>query len=500
MTALGPASPTPAIAIAGGAASASSRFAASPPLSDDLVAALSEICEVVTSDELTAEFGRDWWPLAMIWATEAQVPARAAAVVSPTSTEQVSSVLALCNAHGIAVTAAGGRSGVCGGVVPVHGGVTLDTNALAGIVDVDDTSLLVRVGAGTYGDHLEAELGSDYGLTIGHWPQSMSLATVGGWVACRGAGQFSTRYGKIEDLVAGLEVVLASGEVVRTGGQPRQAAGPDLTQTFVGSEGTLGIITEVTLKASVRPTHTVQGAWAFSTFSEGLDACRRILRRGARPAVLRLYDEIESDRGYKTGEGRNVLLVFDEADPLIADATLAVVVEECASVERLSDDLVDSWMGHRNDVSALESLIGGGLVVDTMEVAGPWSRLDAIYRDTIAAMSPIGKTYAVSAHQSHAYSDGACLYFTFGGKPTGGDTPEQYYTAMWEAGTRAVLANGGALSHHHGVGLNRSRFVADALGSGFGVYQSMKDALDPSGILNPGKMGLRSPFGEPVWP
>src|SRR5262249_22532180 len=142
----------------------------------------------------------------------------------------------------IPVTAAAGRSGVCGASVPVHGGVVLDMTGLAGIVDVDTTSLLLDVAPGTFGDLLEAELRSDHDLTLGHWPQSVALSTVGGWLACRSAGQLSTRYGKIEDMVLGLDVALADGRVIHTGGAPRAAVGPDLDQLFVGSEGTLGVI------------------------------------------------------------------------------------------------------------------------------------------------------------------------------------------------------------------------------------------------------------------
>ncbi len=152
-------------------------------------------------------------------------------------------------------------------------------------------------------------------------------------------------------------------------------------------------------------------------------------------------------------------------------------------------------MGHRNDVSALEKLISGGLVVDTMEISGPWAALPGIYDTAIAAIKGVEGALAASAHQSHAYTDGACLYFTFAGKPAPEDK-DAFYRAVWDAGTRAVLDHGGALSHHHGVGLNRSRFVREALGPAFDVLVDVKAALDPNGILNPGKLGLPSPFGE----
>src|SRR5262249_12703193 len=151
-------------------------------------------------------------------------------------------------------TAAAGRSGVCGASVPVYGGVVLDMTAMHGIVAVDATSMVAEVLPGTFGDVYEDALRAEHGATRGHWPQSIPLSTVGGWLACRGAGQLSTRYGKIEDLVVGLEVVLADGRVITTGGTPPRAVGPDLTQIFVGSEGTLGVITRVWLRVFPLPS------------------------------------------------------------------------------------------------------------------------------------------------------------------------------------------------------------------------------------------------------
>ncbi len=402
--------------------------------------------------------------------------------------------MALCNEAGVPVTAAGGRSSVVGGTVPVFGGVLLDLCGLSGIEEVDPISMTVQVLAGTFGDAFEEELQASYGITVGHWPQSMALSTVGGWLACRGAGQLSNRYGKIEDIVVALEVVLADGRVIRTGGQPRQAVGPDLNQVFVGSEGTLGVITRAWLRAHPAPTHRRQEAFGFASFTEALDAMRRITQRGATPAVMRLYDETESQGNYKVDPGVNVLLVLDEGDRTMVEAGMQIVAEECMVTEPLPAELVDHWMTKRNDVAALEALISKGYVVDTMEIAGPWSALPAIYEAATAAIAAVPGTLAASAHQSHSYQTGACLYFTFAAKVEP-DQRDAYYLAAWDAGTRAVLENGGALSHHHGVGINRARFVADALGPAFDTLVTIKQALDPNGILNPGKLGLPSPFG-----
>lgn len=492
----GPGAPTPPIAVAGGLDAATVRTDAERVEVDDAVLdRLRGACPSVSVDPaVTGAASQDWWPLAMTWALEGQLAGRAAVVAAPTTHQEVAAVAAICHEARVPLTVAAGRSGVCGSSVPVHGGVVLDLCGLSGIRDVDDESLLVDVLPGTFGDRFEAELRDRWSLTCGHWPQSMTLSTVGGWLACRGAGQLSTRYGKIEDIVVGLDVVLADGSTLHTGGQPRQATGPDLTQLFVGSEGTLGIITGARLAAHPVPPQERRGAWSFASFAEGLDACRRILRRGATPAVLRLYDGTESDRNYHVGTDRNVLLVLDEGDPAVVDGMWSVVEDECAAAEPLDVELVEHWMHKRNDVAALETLISGGLVVDTMEISGPWSTLPGIYRAAVDAISAVPGTLAASAHCSHSYLDGACLYFTFAGKPEP-EAKDAFYRSVWDAGTRAVLAGGGSVSHHHGIGLNRGRFLAEALRGGLDVVQSVKDALDPHGILNPGKLGLRSPWG-----
>jgi alkyldihydroxyacetonephosphate synthase len=452
---------------------------------------------------------RDWWPLSVGWAARGEVPALPAVVARPADVFQVSAVLAACHRARVPVTPAGGGSGVCGGAVPVFGGVVLDLLGLTGLVHLDEDSLLADVRAGTFGPDLEAALAAaGPGYTLGHFPQSVDISTVGGWVACRGAGQYSTRYGKIEDLVVGLEVVLADGSVVHTdGAAPRAAAGPNLTQLFCGSEGTLGIITSARLRVHPKPPAEGRRAFGFARFDEGLEACRRILRRGATPAVLRLYDETESRRNFEVGTC--VLVVLDEADPVVLDATLRVCDEECAGAQPLDEGLVERWVHERNDTSALGPLWRAGIVVDTIEVAGRWSVLPALAAEVVAALGDIEGTLAASVHESHAYPDGACLYFTFGGRrPNRDDGDEEadrawreaYYRSAWDRATACVLARGAALSHHHGVGLNRGRFLAEALGTSFAVLQSVKDALDPHGILNPGKLGLASPFGPAPWP
>jgi alkyldihydroxyacetonephosphate synthase len=218
--------------------------------------------------------------------------------------------------------------------------------------------------------------------------------------------------------------------------------------------------------------------------------------------VVRLYDTTESQRNFD-GLDTNVLIALDEGDAVIVDAAMRVLAEECRTGEPLDIGLVGRWFAHRNDVSVLEAVIRAGIVVDTIEIAAPWDALTSIYDSALTALQETAGIVAASAHQSHAYLEGACLYFTFAGLgPDPGDDAwaERFYRRCWQAVLGATLAKGGSISHHHGIGVVRGPYLPDALGAGFDVLKRLKTALDPRGILNPGKLGLPSPFGALPWP
>jgi alkyldihydroxyacetonephosphate synthase len=460
---------------------------ASRALLDDLAAAGVDFG---TDGALRADHGRDWWPLTIPDVARGHVPQWPGVVVRPSSNGDVGRVLEIASKHRVAVTAQGGRSSVVGGAVAPEGAIALDLTGLNRVLDIDAVSGTVSVEAGVFGPDLERAV-AEHGFTVGHFPQSFELATVGGWIACRGAGQYSNRYGKIEDIVRGLDVVLASGETIEVGGRaPRQAVGPDLVQLFVGSEGTLGVITRVTLVMHPAPTSEQRAAYGFPDFEAGLEACRRIMQRDARPAVLRLYDETESKRSFDVETC--TLIVLDEGDRLLVDATMRIVAEECAAASPLDAALVATWLEHRNDVGALAPLWERGYVVDTIEVAGSWASLPPMRRAVVEALERMPGITVASVHQSHAYLDGACLYFTFAARPE--DDVTGFYRRAWDNVIRTVLDHGGAISHHHGVGRNRARFVPDALGTGFEILRDLKRQLDPDNSMNPGVLGLG---GEP---
>ncbi len=451
---------------------------------------LAELAErripVATGPRERAEHARDWWPPAIPEAAAGRVARWPGVVARPRTSDEVAAVLVACRRHHVPVTPQGGRSGVVDGATPPTGGLALDLTALDHVLEVDPVSQLVRVEAGVFGPDLERAL-EPHGLTAGHFPQSFEISTVGGWVSCRGAGQYSTRYGKVEERVRGLRVALLDGRLVELGARgPHPATGPDLIGLFVGAEGTLGVITEVTLSLSRRARHDAFAARLFATFDEGLEACRRIIQRGARPAVLRLYDESESRRTF--GLEGCALVVLDEGDEGLVEATLEVVAEECAGSEPLDEAVVATWLERRNDVSALAPLWSAGVVVDTIETVAPWGALGSLARDVRAALEAVPGMIVASVHQSHAYEDGACLYFTFAGRP-GGD-PRALHRAAWDAALDTLVSAGAALSHHHGVGRQRATHLARSMGPSYELLRGLKALFDPEGLLNPGVLGL----------
>lgn len=435
---------------------------------------------------------RDCWPRLVI-AERAGLPSpEPDVVVRPESTAEVSALLAWASAHGVPVTPYGAGSGVVGGAVAVRGGVLLDLSGLTGLVALDEESGVAAFRAGTLGPDVEAAVNAR-GWTVGHFPSSVMCSTVGGWVAARGAGQLSTRYGKAEDLVVGLEAVLPSGEVWRTVEAPRTAAGPDLWRLLAGAEGTLGVVTEVTFRLHPLPEVRRFGGWLFGSLREGLDALRAVMRTGARPAVLRLYDELDTTLVLGR-EGGVLLVTVCEGDPDVVAAEDAVLRRACAAATDLGPEPGEHWWDHRYDVSFnLPRVLSGQLlgpygVADTIEVAALWGRLPGVYDAMKAAMSEHASV--VFAHVSHCYPEGASIYWSFGFDAASAEESLARYDAVWAAAMDACRAAGGTIGHHHGVGQARAPWLAAELGAGFGVLRAVKAALDPAGVLNPGKLGL----------
>ena len=457
-------------------------------LRDELASALGAD-RVEWSDETLSEHAHDTWPLSLLRINQQRLTNRPACVVRPTSTEEVATVLRHASQHRVPVVPYGGGSGVCGGVLPNAESIVVDLRRMDQILELNETALQVRVQAGMYGHHFEEALQAR-GYSMGHWPQSVSLSTVGGWVATRAAGQYSTRYGSIEDMLLGLEAVMADGRIVRVKSTPRRAAGPDPRHLFLGAEGTAGIVTEATFKVYPLPESRRLLCYAFPDFDSGLEAIRHIVRAGWRPPVTRLYDAMETGRhfGQWQQDDRCFLLLLTEGPASLTAAEAEACAAACAGHggEPIGDAPVQHWLHERNNVPSLMSFFERGFVLDTIEVAVEWDRIHALYSEVVAAMKTVKNLIVISGHTSHSYAQGTNIYFTFVAKPDDPAEAEPTYLECWKQAMQATLKVGGTIAHHHGIGRLRRDWMAAEHGSALELLQAVKRALDPDGIMNPG--------------
>lgn len=429
----------------------------------------------------------DYWMVSSLRDRQGRGAPMPACVVRPASVADVQTAVRLCAAHGAALVPFGQGSGVVGGVITGPETVLLDLGALNQVREIDPVNLTARFDAGVNGLAAEEAVAA-LGLTIGHWPQSIALSTVGGWIATRASGQFSTAYGNIEDIVYAVEAVLPSGDLVSLGRGPRAAAGPDLRHLMLGSEGTLGVITGVTL--SLRRKAAAQGLTAFAakTMPAGFDFQREIVQTGWRPPVMRQYDERESGRLHPDARDCTVIMVHEGPASLVAAEVEAVttLAAEMGLVP-LPPAIVEHWLGHRNHVPGWDQILDRGIVADTVEVSAPWDRIGAVYDAATRSVSGIPGCLAASAHSSHVYRSGLNLYFTFAIRPDAAEDMEAAYFESWRRIMTETAAAGGSLSHHHGIGRIRRDWMETELGAtGVTLLQTLKRALDPAGVMNPG--------------
>lgn len=440
------------------------------------------------SESLT-EHSHDTWPLSLLLAHQGRLTSRPACVVRPGSTHEVAKVLHYAERERVPVVPFGAGSGVCGGILPDPQSVVVDLRRMAELVEVDENDLLARVQAGMMGDRCEAAL-NERGYSMGHFPQSISLSTVGGWVATRAAGQFSTRYGSIEDILLGLVAVLPGGRIVSIKPTPRRSAGPDLRHLFLGSEGTLGIVTELTVRIFPVPESRKLLCFAFADFGAGLEAIRRIVRAGWRPPVVRLYDAPETDRhfGRWAKASQCFLILVTEGPAAMTRVEAEACSAACAALgaDSVGEGPVEHWLRERNHVPSLLDLVSRGLVVDTIEVAACWNKIHDLYREVLRSVAEVKDVLLISGHSSHSYAQGTNIYFTFAARPEKPEEAESIYRECWRRTMEATVQCDGTIAHHHGIGRLRSPWMLAEHGEGLAVLRAIKRALDPNGIMNPG--------------
>ena len=437
------------------------------------------------------------------------------AVVTPESVDQVRAVLAACAERGVAVVPFGGGTSVVGGVEPVSdgfaGAVSIDLGSLNRVVSIDRTSLTATFEAGLNGPRIEGALGAE-GLTLGHFPQSFEYSTVGGWIATRSAGVASTGYGRIDELVEGLRLVAPAGEVDARA-LPASAAGPDLRELLVGSEGVLGVICQATLRVRRAPGERRYEGWWFGSFAEGREAFRVMEQADASPDVARLSDEDEtrfslvlaSPGGAVERLGRAYLRARGRESGCLAIVGFEGTAEDVerrrvrtGSLLRAGGGIAlgrrpgELWVRSRYTGPYLrDELLDRAILVDTLETAGSWTNLDSLYRATAdalrSALSERGTRPFVMCHVSHLYRSGASLYFTFMARQQ--DDALAQWRAAKAAASEAIVAAGGTITHHHAVGRDHARWMRAEVGEmGLELIRAAKERLDPAGIMNPGKL------------
>jgi len=426
------------------------------------------------------------------------------AVVRPGTHDEVAAVLSLAVEHHVAVVPFGGGTSVTGGLVARREGfagvLSLDLVRMKRLLAVDHTSMTATLEPGLRGPEAEALLAEE-GLTLGHYPQSWEYASIGGFAATRSSGQSSAGYGRFDALVVGLTVATPRGRL-DLGSAPANAAGPDLRQLVLGSEGTFGVITSVTVRVRALPELKVYEGWRWPSFAEGAAAMRTLAQAGLLPTVIRLSDEAETainlaDPGAiggvstsSTTEGPGCAMITGfEGTPAAVAAKRAAVTAVLTDLggAAVGEPAGEKWAHGRFDAPYLrDSMLDVGVLVETLETATFWSNVDRLYADVKAALTTsLGDPSIVLCHISHVYETGCSLYFTVAAKEA--DEPLAQWHRAKVAASDAMIAAGATITHHHAVGTDHKPWLAQEIGPlGVSVLRAVKADLDPTGILNPG--------------
>jgi alkyldihydroxyacetonephosphate synthase len=424
-----------------------------------------------------AGYDRDVWPASL----KKPWPPTSTFVVAPSTTDGVARVVSWADATGLSVSAFGAGTNVVG-AIDGRADVTLSLEHLSSIEEIDPVSQTIRVGAGALGGAVEERLNA-HGFTLGHYPQSLHISTVGGWLATRATGTYSARYGGIDHLVRGLTVVLADGTVETVEPRVRAPGGIDAVAVLVGAEGSLGIVTELVL--SVQRISAEQRICAmFDTLAEGLEAQRELIQSGYRIGLLRLYNGAET-AAILESEGTRCLMIVTALGPAELVEAEARAVE--AAIERRAGTLVapeagDGWYARRYRAAGLmeEANSEPGAMFDTIEVSLPWSTVAACAEELESELSAVSRPYW--AHFSHAYTSGVCLYLMLFVAGTDDDDAVQSWRRVWDDALRIVRHHGGCVGHHHGIGSIRSELYLDTFDGR--LHRRLKDAIDPAGTLH----------------
>jgi alkyldihydroxyacetonephosphate synthase len=450
--------------------------------------------EVLEREEERLIYAHGCYPVEYKWLLQGKYPHLPAAVLLPGDAQELSGIMRLATQTGVGVIPFGGGSGIVGGSIAENGEVMVDMKRFRQF-SINPVNCMATAGAGIIGADFENML-NERGFTCGHYPQSFQSAVIGGMVATRAIGTFSTKYGKFDDMINALEVVLATGEIVRTHNAPKRSTGPELKELFLGSEGVYGIVTQAEIYIHPLAEARRFEAYTFPKTESGLEAIRSFIQKGIKPAVIRLYDEVEAahkiaQNGFE--EGYALLIVGYEGLEEMVELEQRIVHNACVAHTGIAkgEKAGREWFETRfSTKKMLDYARMKGGTADAIEVAAPWDCIATVWSRMREALEPL--CVDVDCHFSHVYHTGASVYVIFHAKVDGDDFDgEKRYLECLRVAIETSLRYGGNVSHHHGSGKAKAQFLPQEYGEGgYLVIQRIKDALDPAGILNKGVLGL----------
>ncbi len=444
-------------------------------------------------------YSTDWSWMPQMWLDRGESLPTPDYIVHPGSAEQISEIMDVANKYRIPVVPWGGGSGTQGGALPIFGGILLDTKRMSKIIEIDEVSLTVTAEAGVLGQELEWAL-NEKGLFLPHYAAASRCATLGGYLAPRGTGTISTKYGKAEDLVVNMQIVLPTGEIIRTAPVPQHAAGPDWPRLFLGAEGTFGVITEATMQVDYVPEARLLRALLFDDLSKALEAGRRIMTKRLHPFVIRLYDPASTRTQVKKVlgldfDGAYMVMGFD-GDPDIAamEEQKALGICQALGAVDVGREPGERWWEHRYDFYYPPLSLKLPWMYGTTETVTTYDKIETLYWAEKKAVEEGFKDWNVKyiGHFSHWFHWGVMLYsrFIIEEPPQDAEEALQLHNRVWNAAMQAVIANGGMINEHHGVGVKLGRYMRKQYGTAWPFMKRLKSTIDPNGIMNPGKVGF----------
>lgn len=465
----------------------------------------SELADAVGAEQVSVSdvdrlvYSTDWSWMPQMWLDRAQTPPAPDMIVHPGSAEEIARVLQIANTYKMPVVPWGGGSGTQGGAIPIYGGILIDVKRLDKILNISETSLSVTTQAGVNTSLLERAL-NERGLTLPNYAASANCATAGGYVAARGSGVISTKYGKVEDLVMSLQVVLPDGTIIRTPPVPKHASGPNFLGLFIGSEGLYGIITEVTFQIERLPETRLFRGMLFGDLHNALEAGREIMLARLQPSVLRLYDENSTVSLVKRVlnldmRGAFLTIIFDGFKD-IATPQMERALKICREFggQDLGESPAEHWWEHRYDFYYPPLGLYLPKMYGTLETVTTYDCIEQLYLAKKQAIEEGFKEWNAHyiAHFSHWFPWGVMVYdrFIIDNPPPDAQEALALHNRIWNVAVRTSLANGGVLNEHHGIGLKIGRMMREQYGPFFPTIEAIKRAFDPKGIMNPGKQGL----------